>query len=92
MSNFNDRGSSRLPAVPGAGDESALAEIARQLVERARGEGVALTGEGGLLPALVANILQAGLNVELDDHLGYERTRSRAAGRATRATAATRNR
>ena len=72
MSNFNDRGSSRLPAVPAAGDESALAEIARQLVERARGEGVALTGEGGLLPALVANILQAGLNVELDDHLGYE--------------------
>jgi putative transposase len=49
-----------------------LAEIARLLVERARGEGIALTGQGGLLPSLVANILQAGLNIELDDHLGYE--------------------
>ena len=73
MSNNNERGS-RLPAVPAvlAGDETALAEIARQLVERARVEGVALTGQGGLLPSLVANILQAGLNIELDDHLGYE--------------------
>jgi len=73
MSNSNERGS-RLPAVPAAlpGDEPALAEIARQLVDRARTEGVALTGQGGLLPALVANVLQAGLNIELDDHLGYE--------------------
>ena len=65
---------SRLPAVPAAlpGDEPALAEIARQLVERARGEGIALTGQGGLLPSLVANVLQAGLNIELDEHLGYE--------------------
>lgn len=31
-----------------------------------------MTGQGGLLPALVANVLQAGLNIELDDHLGYE--------------------
>lgn len=58
----------RLPAVP---DQPVLSEIARLLVERARGEGIALTGEGGLLPALVANVLQAGLNIELDDHLGY---------------------
>ena len=73
MSNINERGS-RLPAVPAVlpGDEPALAEIARLLVERARNEGVALTGQGGLLPSLVANILQAGLNIELDDHLGYE--------------------
>jgi putative transposase len=65
---------SRVPAVPVAlpGDEPALAEIARQLVERARDEGIALTGQGGLLPSLVANILQAGLNIELDEHLGYE--------------------
>ncbi|MBU3690344.1 MAG: IS256 family transposase [Acidimicrobiales bacterium mtb01] len=59
---------SRLPAVP---DQPVLSEIARLLVERARGEGVALTGEGGLLPALVANVLQAGLNIEFDDHVGY---------------------
>jgi len=73
MSNINERGS-RLPAVPAVmpGDEPALAEIARLLVDRARNDGVALTGQGGLLPSLVANILQAGLNIELDDHLGYE--------------------
>lgn len=73
MSNINERGS-RLPAVPAVlpGDEPALAEIARLLVDRARSEGIALTGAGGLLPSLVANILQAGLNIELDEHLGYE--------------------
>ena len=65
---------SRVPAVPVAltGDQSALAEVARLLVEQARGDGIALTGEGGLLPALVARILQTELNVELEDHLGYE--------------------
>jgi len=52
-------------------DQPVLSEIARLLVDRARGEGIALTGEGGLLPALVANVLQSGLNIELDDHLGY---------------------
>ncbi len=74
MSNTNSERGSRLPAVPAAlpGDEPALAEIARLLVDRARGEGIALTGAGGLLPSLVANILQAGLNIELDEHLGYE--------------------
>ncbi len=74
MSNNNSERGSRLPAVPAGlpGDEPALAEIARQLVERARGEGIALTGQGGLLPSLVANILQAGLNIEFEDHVGYE--------------------
>jgi len=49
---------SRVPAVPVplAGDQPALAEIARQLVDRARGDGIALTGDGGLLPALVAQM------------------------------------
>lgn len=65
---------SRLPAVPAAplSAEAGLAEIARQLVERARDEGVALTGDGGLLPALVARVLQTGLNIEFEDHVGYE--------------------
>ena len=65
---------SRVPAVPAAlaGDQPALAEIARQLVDRARGDRIALTGDGGRLRALVAQILQTGLNVERDEHLGYE--------------------
>lgn len=32
-----------------------------------------LTGAGGFLPELIKKVLEAGLAVELDDHLGYER-------------------
>jgi putative transposase len=36
-------------------------------------DGVQLTGEGGFLPELVKRVLEAGLQAELTDHLGYER-------------------
>ena len=36
-------------------------------------DGVALTGEGGFLPELVKRVLEAGLQAELTDHLGYEK-------------------
>jgi hypothetical protein len=45
---------------------------AAELVERARSEGVELTGEAGLLTALVRQVLQTGLEVEMTDHVGYE--------------------
>jgi putative transposase len=45
---------------------------AQQLVDRARSEGVALTGEDGLLTSMVKEVLQAGLDVEMSEHLGYE--------------------
>jgi putative transposase len=35
--------------------------------------GVQLTGEGGFLPELVKRVLEAGLQAELSDHLGYEK-------------------
>jgi putative transposase len=35
--------------------------------------GVQLTGEGGFLPELVRRVLEAGLQAELTDHLGYEK-------------------
>jgi putative transposase len=49
--------------------------LAEQLVAEAREMGgvAALTGPDGLLTGLVAQILQTALNVELDDHLGYDR-------------------
>jgi putative transposase len=34
---------------------------------------VELTGEHGLLPALVRQVLQTGLEVEMSEHLGYDR-------------------
>ena len=60
-------------SVPLVGDEPAMRAWAAELVERARRDGVELTGDGGLLTALVQQVLQTGLEVEMTDHLGYER-------------------
>ena len=46
---------------------------AEELVARARSEGVELTGDNGLFTALVRRVLQTGLEVEMTDHVGYER-------------------
>ena len=73
-----------LPAVrsvPLVGDEPTMCDWADELVARARAEGVELTGDNGLLTALVRQVLQTGLEVEMTDHLGYER--HAAAGRNT---------
>jgi transposase-like protein len=53
--------------------DALLAAAADRLVEQARATGVALTGEGGLLTGLVRQVLQGALEVEITDHLGYER-------------------
>jgi hypothetical protein len=58
--------------VPLVGDGPAMRDWADELVARARTEGVELTGENGLLTALVRQVLQTGLEVELTDHLGYQ--------------------
>ena len=67
-----DQNVSALPASEAAG-EAAMRDWAELLVARARTEGVELTGEGGLLTGLVRQVLQTGLEVEMADHLGYER-------------------
>jgi putative transposase len=51
---------------------AAMRDWAEQLVDRARSEGLELTGDDGLLTAMVRQVLQTGLEVELADHLGYE--------------------
>src|SRR6266581_3567254 len=48
-----------------AGDTPAMREWAEQLVARARAEGVELTGDDGLLTAMIRQVLQTGLEVEL---------------------------
>ena len=60
-------------SVPLVGDEPAMRDWAAELVARARAEGVELTGVNGLLTGLVRQVLQTGLEVEMTDHLGYER-------------------
>ena len=59
-------------SVSPVGEEPGLRDWAAELVERARSEGVELTGDNGLLTALVRQVLQTGLEVEMADHLGYE--------------------
>jgi putative transposase len=48
-------------------------ELAEQLVDQARAEGVDLVGPGGLLGDLTKRVLEAGLEVEMTDHLGYDK-------------------
>ena len=48
-------------------------ELVRQLAERARVEGLRLTGEGGLLSRLTKVVVESALDGELDDHLGYSK-------------------
>jgi putative transposase len=50
-----------------------LSEVAEQLVAAARTRGVELTGPGGLLTGLTRQVLETALDVELTEHLGYER-------------------
>lgn len=60
-------------SVPVVADGApAMREWAEELVARARAEGVELTGDDGLLTAMIRQVLQTGLEVELTDHLGYE--------------------
>jgi transposase-like protein len=49
-----------------------LEELAAELLDRARSEGVNLVGPGGLLGGLTKTVLEAGLGAEMTEHLGYE--------------------
>ena len=61
-------------------DEGRLDQsVAEELVARARADGVDLVGPGGLLGDLTKQILETGLEIEMDEHLGY--TKHDAAGR-----------
>ena len=45
--------------------------FAEQLVAKAKADGVDLVGPGGLLAGLTKQVLEAGLEVEMEEHLGY---------------------
>jgi putative transposase len=46
-------------------------QLAQQLVEQARAEGVELIGPGGLLTGLTKSVLETALETEMSEHLGY---------------------
>ncbi|MEZ7132939.1 IS256 family transposase, partial [Nonomuraea sp. AD125B] len=48
-------------------------QLISMLVNRARSEGLQLTGEGGLLQQLTKRVLESALEGEITDHLGYDR-------------------
>ena len=59
--------------TPAATPEGVDAELVGRLVEQARAAGLQLTGEGGLLQQLTKRVIEAALDGEITDHLGYEK-------------------
>src|SRR5919205_3801167 len=48
-------------------------QLAQELVDRARAEGIELVGPGGLLTGLTKTVLETALEAELSEHLGYDK-------------------
>jgi transposase-like protein len=48
-------------------------QLAQELVEAARAEGVELVGPGGLLTGLTKTVLETALEAEMSEHLGYDK-------------------
>lgn len=48
-------------------------QLAEQLLEQAKTDGISLVGPGGLLAGVTRRVLQAALETEMSDHLGYDR-------------------
>jgi putative transposase len=48
-------------------------QLAQELVEQARAEGVGLVGQGGLLTRLTKSVLETALEAEMTEHLGYDK-------------------
>ena len=48
-------------------------ETVRELVRQARASGTALTGPGGLLKQLTKMVVEAALDEEMSEHLGYDK-------------------
>jgi putative transposase len=59
---------------PAVTPEGVDAELVGRLVEQVRAAGLQLTGEGGLLQQLTKRVIEAALDGEITDHLGYEST------------------
>ncbi|MCW2752456.1 MAG: family transposase [Aeromicrobium sp.] len=61
--------STTVPAIR----EPDMVRLAEELVSSANDRGLALTGADGLLTALTRQVLQSALEVEMAQHLGYDR-------------------
>lgn len=70
MTQIDDQAGELASAREGEGLE---VQIARELLERAKAQGVSLVGPGGLLAGVTKTVLQAALDAEMTEHLGYEK-------------------
>jgi transposase-like protein len=61
-----------IPAVEPVEDKL-VDEVVERLMDRADASGAALLGEGGLLTEVTRAVLERALDVEMTDHLGYEK-------------------
>ena len=72
----NSSGSNEIEPAPRAAlvlpPDAGLAMLADRLVEQARHDRVALTGDGGLLAGLIQQVMHTALETEMTEHLGYE--------------------
>ncbi|MCB1257629.1 MAG: IS256 family transposase [Microthrixaceae bacterium] len=74
MTNRNkDKGVLELSPERAAVQELVDNGLLDELMEKVSSDGLALTGEGGFLPAMIKAVLERGLQAELSDHLGYEK-------------------
>src|SRR5947199_4366197 len=48
-------------------------QLARDIVEQARAQGIELVGLGGLLTGLTKTVLETALEAEMSEHLGYDK-------------------
>src|SRR4029077_2143515 len=71
MATQADAAKTASPAVDDGRVDPVDEQLVRELAERARAEGVSLTGPGGLLGRLTKVVLESALDGEMDAHLGY---------------------
>jgi transposase-like protein len=63
--------------------DKSVDELANQLLDNAKTQGLSLTGEKGLLTKLTQKVLQTALEAEMDEHLGYSHNDRTARGDTT---------
>jgi putative transposase len=74
-------------------EPSAEETAARELVRRAREQGLSLTGPDGLLKQFTKSVLETALGEEMTEHLGHEKHKAPTSGsRPTFGTGAGRRR
>ncbi|MFD4578016.1 transposase, partial [Streptomyces sp. NPDC058417] len=60
-------------AVESAAEAVSDEQLISMLVDRARSDGLQLTGEGGLLQQLTKRVPESALEGEITDHVGYDK-------------------